>query len=79
MGMPSDYELLEPKKSFNHICQNVPVPTARDMATEVKKYLEGKLDYADSKLVLQNNLTETHEIWDAGMASIDSFFNMEAA
>lgn len=80
MGMPSDYELLDPSKSYNHICQNVPVKTATDMATEVKKYLEGKLPYVDAKLVLQHNSSETHEIWDAPPSTnLEDFFAMEAA
>ena len=55
MGLPNDFELLNPKKSANHICQNVPVQTARDMATEVKKYLEGKLQMVDTDYVVQYN------------------------
>ena len=33
MGLPQDFELLNPKQSSNHICQNVPVNTAKDIPT----------------------------------------------
>ena len=55
MGLPQDFELLDPRKSTNHICQNVPVGTARDMATEISKYLDGKLEYASTDYLFQYN------------------------
>jgi hypothetical protein len=58
MGLPDDFELLNPKKSANHICQNVPVYTAADMATEVKKYLNNELPMLDTDYVLQYNKSE---------------------
>lgn len=58
MGLPNDFELLNPKKSANHICQNVPVYTAADMATEVKKYLNNELPMLDTDYVLQYNKSE---------------------
>ena len=58
MGLPDDFELLNPKKNANHMCQNVPVQTATDMATEVKKYLEGELVMVDTNYVLQYNHTQ---------------------
>ena len=58
MGLPADFELLNPKKSANHICQNVPVYTAADMATEVKKYLNNELPMLDTDYVLQYNKSE---------------------
>jgi site-specific DNA-cytosine methylase len=62
MGMPEDYELLDPSNSYNHICQNVPVRTAADMATEVKAVLDGQRDYVDSDLVFQYNSDRTTDI-----------------
>lgn len=61
MGLPEDFELLNPKKSANHICQNVPVQTARDMATEVKKYLENDLPLVDTDYVIQYNHSQKSE------------------
>lgn len=62
MGMPEDMELIDPQKNSNHVCQNVPVQTATDMATEVKKYLEGSLPMIDGELVFQSNHNRTHEV-----------------
>lgn len=55
MGLPSDYELLDPEKSVNHICQNVPFQTAKDMAGEVKAVLDGDRTFYDSDFIFQNN------------------------
>lgn len=74
MGMPADYELLNPSKSYNHICQNVPMQTAMDMATEVKEYLEGKRNMVDTRLMFQYNHDKTHEIVSSDNSSLESFF-----
>jgi site-specific DNA-cytosine methylase len=57
MGLPDDFELLNPKKYTNHMCQNVPVQTATDMATEVIAYLNNERKMVDSEYVLQYNHT----------------------
>jgi site-specific DNA-cytosine methylase len=59
MGHPDNFELLDPKNSSNHICQNVPVQTAADMATEVREYLAGNRQTIDSTYTLQHNGTRT--------------------
>lgn len=64
MGMPEDFDLLDPKKSTNHICQNVPVNTAFDMATEVKEVLLGNRQFIDSTYTYQQNVNKRHEIWE---------------
>jgi site-specific DNA-cytosine methylase len=51
MTMPRDFELLDPSKSLNHVCQNVPVRTAKFFAGEVESALgesrpKGTSDYA---------------------------------
>lgn len=66
MGLPEDFELLEPKKSANHICQNVPVQTSIDMAEEVKKYLNNELPMIDTDYVLQYNHTQKLEYLEKG-------------
>ena len=53
MGMPDNFELLDPKKSSNHICQSVPVQTATDMAVEIKAVLEGNSPFIDSTYTFQ--------------------------
>lgn len=55
MGLPDDFELLDPKNNTNHICQNVPVPVARDMAAEIIATLEGKREMHRDPYVLQRN------------------------
>lgn len=61
MGLPEDFELLDAKKSANHICQNVPVQTARDMAEEVKKYLHNELPMIDTDYIIQYNHKQRSE------------------
>tara|TARA_B100001093_G_scaffold520319_1_gene614632 strand:- start:539 stop:1723 length:1185 start_codon:yes stop_codon:yes gene_type:complete len=61
MKLPSDFELLNPKRSLNHICQNVPVTTAEHPAKMIKKYLEGKLDKVDTNFMVQDNKKKTYE------------------
>jgi site-specific DNA-cytosine methylase len=55
MGMPSDFELTNNK--INHVAQNVPVPTARDMATEVMEYLNNNRESSGHSWIFQNNLS----------------------
>jgi site-specific DNA-cytosine methylase len=61
MAMPDDFELIDPKKNTNHICQNVPVTTARDMAFEVLSVLNGDRRYVDSSVLFQYNNTSTNK------------------
>lgn len=58
MGLPQDFELLNPTRSINHMCQNVPVPPARDMAGEVRAYLGGRRETIKARYVFQSNLTQ---------------------
>ena len=59
MGLPQDFELLDPTQSINHICQNVPFLTAKDMATEVLATLEGKRNMERASYLVQSNLNGT--------------------
>jgi len=61
MGLPDTFELLDPKDSANHMCQNVPVQTARDMATEILAWLNGEREEFNASYVYQYNGTKTHE------------------
>jgi site-specific DNA-cytosine methylase len=65
MGLPQDFELLNPTRNLNHVCQNVPVHTATDMAMEIKAVLEGKRDMMKGTLMYQFNPQKTFEIRDA--------------
>ena len=62
MGMPTDFELLDPKKNINHICQNVPVTTAEDMVNEIVASLNGKRVWITAKLLYQFNNKQSYEI-----------------
>lgn len=75
MGLPEDFELLSPSKNLNHVCQNVPVGTATDMAMEIKDVLEGKRDMLNSDLLYQFNTNKSYEIRDLSPhQSLESFF-----
>jgi site-specific DNA-cytosine methylase len=74
MGLPQDFELLNPAKNLNHVCQNVPVHTATDMAMEIKAVLEGKRDMMKGSLMYQFNPQKTFEIRDISPSnSLESF------
>ena len=72
MKLPSDFELLNPKRSLNHICQNVPVTTAEHPAEMVKKYLEGRLDLIDTDFMVQDNKKKTYE-YEKSPLQLDQF------
>jgi hypothetical protein len=57
----------------NHICQNVPVQTATDMATEILEYLKGNREMVDSTYVFQFNQTQTHKIMDEKQGTLENF------
>jgi site-specific DNA-cytosine methylase len=73
MGMPDDFELLDPENCSNHICQNVPVQTAKDMATEVLGWLNAARDEFNSTYTYQYNGTRTHEFGDVQRNTLDAF------
>lgn len=77
MKLPEDFELLNPKKTLNHICQNVPVTTAEFSASMVKKYLDGHLDKVNYPYILQNNLNQTYEFPEDAreVVTLDAFLN----
>lgn len=61
MGLPSDLEVVDPMKNYNHICQNVPFSTAKDMALEVQACLNKQRDLIDTKYLFQNNLAQKYD------------------
>jgi site-specific DNA-cytosine methylase len=74
MKLPYDFELLSPKKNLNHVCQNVPVTTATDMALEIKAVLAGQRDMMHANLLYQFNGNKTYEIVDLSPPqSLESF------
>jgi site-specific DNA-cytosine methylase len=73
MGLPENFELINPKKNVNHICQNVPVKTAQDMATEVREYLLGNRPTIKADYIYQHNHSQTHTVEGALGASLSEF------
>jgi site-specific DNA-cytosine methylase len=73
MGLPMDYELLNPEKSANHICQNVPFQTAKDMATEIKAVFEGQRTMIDTDFLYQNNYDGSYENWNKKVNTLENF------
>ena len=60
MKLPSDFIMLNPKKNLNHLCQNVPVTTAEDMAYNIKSFLNGECEMIYDDFVIQCN--KSHSI-----------------
>jgi DNA (cytosine-5)-methyltransferase 1 len=78
MGFPHDFELVGGLAKMNHIAQNVPVPTSRDIHTEIGKFLRGELPLSNTNYLRQNNHYETMSYDPAGVevdrASLTEFF-----
>ena len=57
MKLPDDFILQGGVKNLNHICQNVPVTTAEDLAEHVQKFVDGRLDnqMLDTDFLIQDN------------------------
>jgi site-specific DNA-cytosine methylase len=78
MGLPDDYELLNPKKSVNHICQNVHYLTATDMATEIKESLAGNRPWVNTDFLFQNNNSKSYEDWSTPVtASLEKHYKSQ--
>jgi site-specific DNA-cytosine methylase len=75
MGMPDNFQLLNAsRKNVNHICQNVPVQTAADMATEVLAFINNERNLVDNSLVFQYNHGKTHNtVGDTSSNSLENF------
>ena len=58
MGFPADYEISSVKQ-MNHMCQTVPVNTAKDWTEEVVKFCRGELRLSDAVFVKQDNTAQT--------------------
>ena len=56
MGMPNDFE-LDDIKNINHIAQNVPVTTAKDMTLQVMKFLNNELKMTDYDFMKVDNVS----------------------
>jgi hypothetical protein len=74
MKLPSDFILQGGVKNINHICQNVPVTTAQDMADHVFRFVEGRLDnqMIDTNFLVQDNKSQTL-FYDKESVQLDAF------
>lgn len=74
MKMPTDFQLKGGLSNLNHICQNVPVTTAMDMAAEVKAFVEGRSDnrLIETDFLMQDNKTQTYE-YEKNSLHLDEF------
>tara|TARA_E500000178_G_C17007047_1_gene748632 strand:- start:18 stop:1217 length:1200 start_codon:yes stop_codon:yes gene_type:complete len=74
MKLPNDFMLQGGLKNLNHICQNVPVTTAEDMATHVEKFVDGRLDnqMLDTDFLIQDNTN--HKLnFEKSSVQLDAF------
>lgn len=74
MGLPPDFELVDPAKNYNHICQNVPVMTAKDMADEVVASLEDRREWVDATMAIQYNTTQRYDVIESKQSSVMELF-----
>ena len=58
MGMPHDFELEDPRRKMNHLCQNVPVNTAADWAEEVVRFCRGEAEMTEVAFLRQDNVAQ---------------------
>jgi hypothetical protein len=74
MKLPEDFILQGGLKNINHICQNVPVTTAQDMADHVLKFVEGRLDnqMIETDYLVQDNKSQTLDYKKEGV-QLDAF------
>merc|ERR1719392_81475 len=57
MGLPHDFQ-IDKKQNINHVCQNVPVNTAKDWADEVVKFCQGKAEMTRYTYMKQDNVNK---------------------
>lgn len=58
MGHPHDFEMIDAKRNWVHISQNVPVKTATFIGSQIREYLNGKLPIASTSFVMQDNIKQ---------------------
>jgi len=80
MKMPDDFNMVgsSPRSpaNANHMCQNVPVTTAKDMSDFVLEYLRGETDSVRSDLVKQSNVKMGHNIISKEESSLEAFISL---
>lgn len=72
MKMPNDFNIQGGVRNLNHVCQNVPVSTAMDMAMSIKDHFDGKLDTIMTNFLVQDNKTQKLE-YEKNVLQLDGF------
>jgi site-specific DNA-cytosine methylase len=72
MKMPANFQLIDPKRNLNHVCQNVPVTTASHMAENIKNYLNNDIEMINSDFIIQDN--KSGKIEDFKREELTKFF-----
>ena len=81
MKHPDDFDMVVDEKrgqptTPNHMCQNVPVTTARDMSDFVLEYLRGDTDTVRGNLVKQSNVKMEHDVVSREESSLEEFISL---
>jgi site-specific DNA-cytosine methylase len=59
MGLPHDYDLINPEKTWPHLAQSVPVATSRYVGNQCKRYVLGLLlKDLNASFIKQNNISQ---------------------
>jgi len=72
MKLPKDFMLQGGVRNVNHICQNVPVTTAYDMAWHVQEHLLGNLETIETPFLIQDNKSQSYE-YEKQSLQLDTF------
>jgi site-specific DNA-cytosine methylase len=80
MKMPDDFDMVgsspQSPANANHMCQNVPVTTAKDMADFVTEYLRGETDSVQGDLIKQSNAKMGHSVISREESNLESFISL---
>jgi site-specific DNA-cytosine methylase len=80
MKIPDDFNMVgsspQSPANANHICQNVPVTTAADMAQFVLEYLRGETDRVNGSFVKQSNAKMSHTVVSREESTLDEFISL---
>lgn len=74
MKLPSDFQLLNPSRFLNHICQNVPVTTAEFPVKMIKAYIGGELKLVETPFLIQDNKNRTITTDGEERSDLSEFF-----
>ncbi len=73
MGLPHNFEFTDWNKNGVMISQNVPIGTARHVATQCELFVHGKLDKSFSWFVKQNNVKQRIDLQEPIMHDIEEW------